>query len=145
MTGVSKLLSHKNVFKGNPSGGRQFMTIRILLVDDHPIVRDGLAAILNRHEDLAVIAEAASGQEAVALFRLHRPDLVLTGLPLREGAEATAAILAEYPGAVVLVLTMYPSEEGMARAQNAGAKAHLLKEDLPALLQTIRSLCASTA
>jgi DNA-binding NarL/FixJ family response regulator len=103
--------------------------IRILVVDDHPVVRDGLRAILERQGDFAVVAEAASGEEALASFREHRPDVTLMDLRLRGmgGVEATARICSEFPGSRVLVLTTYDGDEEIYQALRAGALGYLLK------------------
>jgi two-component system NarL family response regulator len=103
--------------------------IRILVVDDHPVVREGLRAILERQPDLAVVAEAASGEEALARFREHRPDVTLMDLRLRGtgGVEATARICAEFPGSRVLVLTTYDGDEEIYQALRAGALGYVLK------------------
>src|SRR4051794_32841535 len=104
--------------------------IRVLLVDDHSIVREGLAAIINRQDDLRVVAEAADGREALTQFRLHRPDVTLMDvrMPVMDGAEATAAIRAEFSEAVIILLTTFDQEGGIARALDAGAKTYLLKD-----------------
>jgi DNA-binding NarL/FixJ family response regulator len=117
--------------------------IRVLLADDHPIVREGLAAIINRQPDMSVVAEAGTGQQAVDLHRQHRPDVTLMDLrmPVMGGVEATAAILHEDAGARIIVLTTYDGDEDIFRALKAGAKAYLLKDMQGAeLLEAIRAV-----
>jgi DNA-binding NarL/FixJ family response regulator len=104
--------------------------IRILLVDDHPIVREGLAAIIERRPDMTVVAEAGSGTEAVERFREHLPDVTLMDLRLPEmdGVAAIQAIRREFGEARILVLTTYDGDEDIYRAMRAGAKGYLLKD-----------------
>lgn len=103
---------------------------RVLLVDDHSLLRTGVANIINQEPDLEVIAEAANGREAIDAFRLHRPDVVLMDLrmPEMEGVEAVKGIRAIDPQARVVVLTTYDADEDIARALQAGAKAYILKD-----------------
>lgn len=103
--------------------------IRILVADDHPVTRQGIALILDREPGLRVVAQAADGREAVELHRAHRPDVAVLDLqmPNMGGAEATAAILAEAPGARVLLLTTYDGDDDIYRGLRAGAKGYLLK------------------
>jgi two-component system NarL family response regulator len=117
--------------------------ITLLIVDDHPIVRTGLAALLERQEDMAVVAEAGDGEEAVDLYRRLRPDLVLMDLrlPRVSGVEATARICAEFREARVLVLTTYDGDEDIFRALEAGARGYLLKDlAREELLEAIRAV-----
>ena len=104
--------------------------IRILIADDHPVVREGLAALLNRRPDMDVVAEASNGREAVAEFLLQRPDVALMDLrmPEMDGADAIVAIRGKAPAARVIVLTTYDDDEDIQRALRAGAKAYLLKD-----------------
>ncbi|MDX6396464.1 MAG: hypothetical protein QOJ73_7527, partial [Streptosporangiaceae bacterium] len=92
--------------------------IRVLLADDHPVVREGLRGMLAAELGIAVVAEAASGAEAVAMAAMHRPDVVLMDLrmPHGDGVEATAAILAATPGARIVVLTTYETDADIVRA-----------------------------
>ena len=119
--------------------------IRILIADDRPVVREGLAAMIKRRTDMTVVAEANHGQEAVALFHQHQPDVVLMDLrmPEMDGVEAILTIRAQTPEARVIVLTTYDTDEDIYRALRAGAKAYLLK-DTPReeLLDTIRAVSA---
>lgn len=104
--------------------------IKILIADDHPVVREGLVALINRRPDMVVVAEASNGREAVAEFLLHRPDVALVDLrmPEMDGADAIAAIRERAPAARVVVLTTYDDDEDIQRALRAGAKAYLLKD-----------------
>src|SRR3954454_24308648 len=97
--------------------------IRVLLVDDHPVVRDGLAAMLAAQPDIAVIGEAGTGAEALERVAALHPDVVLMDLqmPEMDGAAATAAIRANHPGVRVLVLTTYDTDTDITAAINAGA------------------------
>lgn len=108
-----------------PTGGR----IRIVVADDHPIVRSGIVALLGRADDLVVVAAVADGAAAVAAAEEHRPDLVLMDLrmPVLSGAEATARIVQQLPGVRVLVLTTYESDDDILGAIEAGASGYLLK------------------
>jgi two-component system, NarL family, response regulator len=116
-------------------------TIRILLADDHPVVRAGLHALISRRSGMRVIAEASSGAEALSLFRRHRPDVALIDLrmPEMDGVEAITAIREQFPAARIIVLTTFDADEDIYRALRAGAKAYLLK-DVPReeLLDCIR-------
>ena len=110
--------------------------IRVLLADDHPVVREGLRGMLAAEQDIAVVAEAASGAEAVAMAATHRPDVVLMDLrmPHGDGVEATAAILDATPGARIVVLTTYETDADIMRAVEAGAVGYLLKDTPTAAL-----------
>src|SRR5262245_53456536 len=103
--------------------------IRVLCVDDHRIVRDGIALIIDREPDMKVVGRAATGEEAVALFQKHRPDITLMDLQLaRMSVEAIRAIKRQDPAARVVVLTMSRGDEDVYRALEAGAATYLLKD-----------------
>ncbi len=104
--------------------------IRIVLADDHPVVRDGLRGMLASEDDFEVVGEAASGAEAVLVTERERPDVVLMDLQMPEldGATATAEIAARFPGTRVLVLTTYDTDADILRAVEAGATGYLLKD-----------------
>jgi DNA-binding NarL/FixJ family response regulator len=103
--------------------------VRIVVADDHPIVRAGIVGVLETAEGIDVVAQAGDGAEAVAAAAQHRPDLVLLDLqmPRMDGVEATRRILQSVPGVRVLVLTTYESDESILRAIEAGASGYLLK------------------
>jgi DNA-binding NarL/FixJ family response regulator len=118
-------------------------SIRVLCVDDHPVVRDGLRAIISTQSDLAVIDEAGDGLECVTKYRQHKPDVVVMDLrmPNLGGVDATHQIREEFPDARIIVLTTYEGDEDIYRALEAGAQAYLLKEMVRTeLLQTIREV-----
>src|SRR4051794_20314505 len=106
---------------------------RVLVVDDHSLLRTGVANIINQEPDLAVVAEAANGRDAVEAFQAHRPDVVLMDLrmPEMEGVEAVRRIRELDPQARVIVLTTYDADEDIARALQAGGEGHILKETPP--------------
>jgi DNA-binding NarL/FixJ family response regulator len=104
--------------------------IRLMLVDDHPVVREGLRGMLDAEPDLTVVGEAGSGEDAVEQARLKSPDVILMDLRMRglDGVGATARILAAQPGIRVIVLTTYESDGDILRAVEAGASGYLLKD-----------------
>jgi len=104
--------------------------IRVLIADDHFVVRMGLRSMIDSQSDMEVVAEAANGREAVERFRRYKPDIALMDLrmPLMSGVEATIAIHKEFPNARIVVLTTYDGDENIYRALRAGARAYLLKE-----------------
>jgi two-component system NarL family response regulator len=118
-------------------------SIRVLVVDDHPVVRHGLTALINHQPDLQVVAEATNGLEAVAQFAALHPDVVLMDLrmPLLDGVAAINQIRATTPQARILILTTYDSDEDIYRGLRAGALAYLLKDAPPdELLGAIRAV-----
>jgi DNA-binding NarL/FixJ family response regulator len=119
--------------------------IRVLAVDDHPIVRRGIALLLSTEPDLVLVAEAAGGREAIQQFRAHRPDVTLMDLQMREmsGVDSISAIRGEFPDARIIVLTTYAGDAQARRAMQAGARAYMLKDSLDReLLDTIRAVHA---
>ncbi|AUT01879.1 DNA-binding response regulator [Nostoc sp. CENA543] len=119
--------------------------IRILIVDDHPVVRQGLAAMIDRESDMAVVGQACNGREAVAVFRQHQPDVTLMDLrmPEMDGVAAITAICNEFENAQIIVLTTYDGDEDIYRGLKAGAKGYLLKDAEPdELLAAIRMVNA---
>ena len=119
--------------------------IRILTVDDHPILRKGLAALVNAEPDLKLVAEASNGKEAIEAFRCHQPDITLMDLqmPGLDGIQAIEAICSEFPAARIIVLTTYTGDTQVVRSLKAGARAFVLKGHvLDELLGTIRAVHA---
>jgi DNA-binding NarL/FixJ family response regulator len=106
--------------------------IRVLVADDHPVVRAGLGAVIAEQDDLELVAEAENGANAVALFRDHRPDVALMDLrmPVMDGVEAIRTITTEFPDARILALTTYEGDADIRRALEAGASGYLLKDML---------------
>jgi two-component system NarL family response regulator len=118
----------------------QSTAIRVLIVDDHSIVRQGLAAMIENEPDMTVVGQAGNGQEAIDQYRQLKPDVTLMDLqmPQMSGADATLAICAEFDHARMIVLTTYDGDEDIYRALRAGAKGYLLKDAEPdALLNAI--------
>lgn len=121
------------------------VTIRILVIDDHPLLRDGIAMLIAGQSDMELVAQASSGREGVELFRIHAPDITLMDLQMPEmnGIDAIIAIRELAPDARVIVLTTYSGDVQAQRALQAGARAYLLKNLLhKELLATIRSVHA---
>jgi DNA-binding NarL/FixJ family response regulator len=119
--------------------------IRLLVVDDHALVRQGVVAVVGREPDITVVGEAGTGQEAVAQFGALRPDVTVMdlGLPVMDGVEAMKRIRAEFPRSRFIALTVYEGDEDIHRALQAGASAYLLKSVVPAqLVDTIRAVHA---
>src|ERR1700719_1685397 len=119
--------------------------IRVLTVDDHALLREGIAALVNVEADMKLVAEACNGQEAIEKFRLHRPDVTLMDLqmPFLNGIEAMIGIRSEFPNARIIVLTTYRGDVQVLRALKAGARAYILKGQVHReLLDTIRAVHA---
>ena len=116
-----------------------------MTVDDHPMLREGIAGLVSAQSDLKMVAEATSGREAIRQFRVHRPDVTLMDIRMPEmsGLDAISAIRSEFPGARIIVLTTYSGDTQALRAMRAGAQAYLLKDTLRSeLLDTIRAVHA---
>jgi DNA-binding NarL/FixJ family response regulator len=119
--------------------------IRILTVDDHALLREGIAALLNAEPDMKLVAEASNGQQAIEKFRSHRPEVTLMDLqmPGLNGIEAITKIRSEFPNARIIVLTTYTGDVQVVRALEAGARGYILKGNVHRELpQTIRSVDA---
>src|SRR6266851_5930650 len=119
--------------------------IRVLAVDDHPLLREGIAALIKSQADMDLVGEAGSGGEAIKRFREHRPDVTLMDLRLPDlsGIDALIAIRAEFPDARIIMLTTFEGDVEIQRALEAGARGYLLKNMPPAeILQAIRQVHA---
>ena len=119
--------------------------ISVLAVDDHPLLRKGISALVNAEADMKLVAEASTGVEAIKQFKLHHPDITLMDLqmPDMSGIEATIAIRQEFPEARIIILTTYDGDVQVVRALKAGARGYLLKAKVnQELLEAIRSVHA---
>lgn len=124
--------------------------IRLLIADDHPVVRDGLAGVIEEQDDMVVVGEAGTGLEALALYGEHRPDVTLMDLRMpgsdglgMNGVETILAIRHQFPAARTIILTTYDTDEEIYRGLQAGAKSYLLKDvSRQILLETIRAVHA---
>ncbi len=120
-------------------------SIRIMVVDDHPLLRQGIATLIEAEEDMDLVAEACDGEEAIAQFRLHRPDVTLMDIqmPNVNGIEAISRIRSEFPDAKILVLSTYAGDAQILHAIKAGARGYLLKGNVRTeLLEAIRTVHA---
>src|SRR6516162_4570457 len=139
MTVASRYSARQEVMSSAPN------LIRILAVDDHALLRKGIAALVNAEPDMKLVAEASSGQEAIEKFRQHRPDVTLMDLQMADlnGAEAISRIQSEFPDARIVVLTTYTGDAQVLRALRAGARGYILKGHVHReLLETIRAVHA---
>ena len=121
--------------------------IQVLIVDDHPLIREGVGSLIERESDMALVGEAANGREAVDQFRALRPDITLMDLqmPQANGVQAIATIIQEFPDARIIVLTTYSGDAQATRAFKAGAVGYLLKSSIRReLLDVIRSVHAGS-
>jgi DNA-binding NarL/FixJ family response regulator len=119
--------------------------INVLSVDDHALLREGIAALVNAESDMKLVAEASNGQDAIEKFRMHRPDVTLMDLqmPALNGIEAIIGIRSEFPNARIIVLTTYAGDVQVLRALKAGARGYILKGHVRReLLDTIRAVHA---
>jgi two-component system, NarL family, response regulator len=122
---------------------KQSHTIRILMADDHPVVRTGVRALIATQVDMEVVGEAVNGKEAVELFRQLQPDILLMDIrmPIMSGVDATVAIRAEFPQSRIIVLTTYEADEDIVRTLRAGAQGYLLKDMVgDDMLEAIRAV-----
>jgi DNA-binding NarL/FixJ family response regulator len=129
----------------SPKVGTSPTQIRVLSVDDHALIREGIAALIANQKDMRLVGEASNGREAIEQFRSHRPDVTLMDLQMPEmnGIDALIAIRSEFPGARIIVLTTYPGDALCKRAMTAGAQAYILKGNVRKdLLDTIRAVRA---
>lgn len=108
----------------------QVKKIRVILADDHPVVRDGLANMVNQQADMQVVAEAGDGEEAINLYELHQPDVMVLDLrmPKRDGVAVVQHVLEAHPKARLLIMTTYDGDEDIFRSLSQGAKGYILKD-----------------
>jgi len=128
-----------------PKTGTSPTVIRVLTVDDHALIREGVAALIANQKDMSLVGEASNGREAIEQFRSHRPDVTLMDLQMPEmnGIDALIAIRSEFPEARIIMLTTYAGDALCKRAMKAGAQAYILKGNVRKdLLDTIRAVRA---
>jgi DNA-binding NarL/FixJ family response regulator len=119
--------------------------IRVFTVDDHPLLQEGIAAIINHQSDMQLVAQASSGTEAIQKFREHRPDVTLMDLRLPDmsGIDTIIAIRTEFPEARIIMLTTFESDVAIQRALQAGARGYLLKsmppKDMVAMIRQVHA------
>ena len=140
-------MGHRATTVGDASSVREQgeRVIRVMAVDDHPLLRDGISALIGNQTDMELVAEASTGREALDLFRTHHPDITLMDLQMPEmsGIDAISAIRGEFPDARIIMLTTHAGDVQVSRALKAGARAYLLKGLLrKELLETIRAVYA---
>jgi DNA-binding NarL/FixJ family response regulator len=129
----------------SPKTGTSPTVIRVMTVDDHALIREGVAALIANQKDMSLVGEASNGREAIEQFRSNRPDVTLMDLQMPEmnGIDALIAIRSEFPDARIIVLTTYPGDALCKRAMTAGAQAYILKGNVRKdLLDTIRAVRA---
>ena len=118
--------------------------IRVFSVDDHPLMREGIALVINSQPSMLMVAQASNGREAIERFREHKPDVTLMDLRLPDisGIDAVVAIRTEFPEARIIILTSFDSDNDKQRALEAGARAFVLKSDPGKLLEAIHQVNA---
>src|SRR5712691_747399 len=128
-TGDTSLVSNPG-HKKRAAGGRKANVIRVLVAEDHTVVRDGLVAIIKQEADMDVVAETGDGQQAAELWKKHRPDITLMDLRMHglDGVNAIFLIRSSDPNARIIVLTTYDGDDDIYRGMRAGAKSYLLKD-----------------
>src|SRR5215204_4946094 len=142
---VSKIQAAQSNFREGAEQMREEKRIRVFSVDDHPLMHEGIAALINNQADMTLVSEASDGKSALAAFREHEPDVTLMDLRLPDmsGIEAMSAILKEFPKARVIILTMFEGDVEIQRALKAGARGYMLKTMPPGeLVRVIRRIHA---
>src|ERR1700733_1615382 len=135
----------RELMNSSPKMGTSPAAIRVMTVDDHALIREGVAALIANQKDMSLVGEASNGREAIEQFRSHRPDVTLMDLQMPEmnGIDALIAIRSEFPDARIIMLTTYAGDALCKRAMKAGAQAYILKgnvrKDLLDTIRTVRS------